>query len=277
MADLQWGIDKKRWDAAIKAYQMLTHKTLEEVTLRQTKNLLFFVSRNLPTSKFKKSQPVTRLSDYFRYNRKLAGIIVGKALKKQGGLSMKAGYHTHRGVTGRAYMRQGARGRMKFAGWANGGRATWYTKEEAIKKNQAMRKQINARFGFIQLIPMKAVERLKQIAQEKFGISIGSLRLSGDKPNKKHKGAPAAIRVSKTDKRVDITVLSEYEYKSQRTLFGKPMTQSAEWYSNAYKAALPKAIDDTVEDIQSYIRAKLSKGKISPEEAKRITALTKKV
>lgn len=277
MADIQWSINKKKWDDAIQAYRNLTHKTLEEVTLRQTKNLLFFVSRNLPTSKFKKTQPVTRLSDYFRYNRKLAGIIVGKALKKRGGLSMKVGYHTHRGVTGRAYMRQGARGRMKFAGWANGGRATWYTKEEAVKKNQAMRKQINSRFGFIQLIPLKAVERLKQIAKDEFGISIGGVRLSGDKPNKKHKGAPAAIRVTKGETRIDVTVLSTYEYKRQTTLFGKPISRTAKFYDDAYRKALPRAINDTIADIQQYIQAKLSKRKISPDEANRIAKAVKQV
>lgn len=255
MKGLKWSINKKKWDDAINSYLGYTHKTLEEVTYRQAKNLLFFVSRNLPTAKFKRGQPVSRLSDYFKYNKETAGKLVACYFKRKGALMMKAGLHKRKGVIGRAYMTEGARGKMKFAGWQRDRRTVYFTKEMAIKRNRDVKNIINSRFGFIQLIPMKAVERLKVVALE-FGINLGAIRLAGDKPNKKKKGEPAMVKVSKVGDRIDLKVVSAYRYRQSTTLFGKPVEKTAKYYDDQFRIALPKAIDDTIADMDLYIRKK---------------------
>lgn len=264
--DVRIEADLKEWENAMNLYIGLTHKTAEEATFRQAKNLLFFLSRALPTAKFKRGQPVSRLSDYFGGKPWVAGMVVAKHFKKRGGVVLKDGFHKQRGVVGRAYMTRGARGRMKFAGWKKSGTAKYFTREMAIAENAKRKRMIQARFGFIQLLPFKALDSLKRVA-EMYGIKLGAARLSGDKPNKKNVGAPAMIKVTKGDGRVDMRVVSAYDFKSQRTMFDKPMSLSAQWYDEQFKRAFPQALRSTIADIKDYCYRKLNKAKYTPAEA----------
>lgn len=271
--DVRIQADIKNWENAMDTYIGLTHKTVEEATFRQAKNLLFYLSRNLPTARFKRGQPVSRLSDYFEYKRDIAGMVVAKILMKRGGVFLKEGYHKQRGVIGRAYMTKGSRGRVKFAGWKKGNHnARYFTKEMAIAENAKRKRIIQSRFGFIQLLPFKALDSLKRVA-ESFGIKLGALKLAGDKPNKNKQGAPAMVKITKGDGRLDMTIISDYEFKSQRTIFGKSMNQTAEWYDWQFKSAFPLALRATIMDIKEYCYRKLNKRTYTPEEIARYKAI----
>lgn len=256
--NLEWTYDKKKWQDAIDAYIGYTHKTAEEATFRQTKNLLFFIAREMPQSRFKKGMPVSRLSEYVG-SPLVAGLIVAKHFKKKGALIAKESLHTQRGVTGRAWMMNGSRGKLKFAGWRKDSRQRYYTKEMAIKQNEKYRKIINSHLGFSQLIPMKALDRIREIAKE-FGVNIGGVgRIDGNKPNKKYKGEDAVVVVTKGAVRVDIAVHSAYTFKKATTLMGKPQNANAQFYDDAIRKAIPIAIDKTIDDIKQYILQKQRK------------------
>lgn len=258
MIDFNWSIEAKRWNDAIGEYAKITNKSTEEATFRQAKNLLFFVAKQMPQSRFKKGEYVTRLSDYFKYREWVAGMVVAKYFKRKGAMIVKL-KHKRKGETGRAFMAVGSRGRYKFAGWQGKNRtAVYFTKEMAIKENARRVRMINARLGFAQLIPMKAVEALKVVAS-KYGFNIGSMRLQGNKPNKKWQGENAMVRINKTDKRVDVSIVSAYTFKSSKTMFGKSQDANAQFYDDAIKRALPRAITLTIADIKQYIAQKIAK------------------
>ena len=259
MIDFNWSIEAKRWNDAIGEYAKITNKSTEEATFRQAKNLLFFVAKQMPQSRFKKGAYVTRLSDYFRYDPWVAGMIVAQYFKRKGVLVQKE--VRRKGDYGVAYMVRGSRGRLKFGQYVDFSKrkfAVYFTKEMAIKENARRVRMINARLGFAQLIPMKAVEALKTIAS-KYGFNIGSMRLQGNKPNKKWQGENAMVRVNKTDKRVDISIVSAYTFKSSKTMFGKSQDANAQFYDDAIKRALPRAITLTIADIKQYIAQKIAK------------------
>lgn len=253
-------IDRKRWNDAIEAYIGYTHKTAEEATFRQAKNLLFFLSKELPKAKFKKKQPVAKLSDYFGGQEWVAGMLVSRLLRDKGTLIKKEGYHTHKGVTGRAYMTKNNKGKLKFAGWQKGSGTVKFTKEMAKKKNLEIKRTIGARFGFVQLLPTKAIEHLRKTAEGN-GIKIGSTKLSGDKPNKKFKGAPSMVTVVRKGSHFEVEIISAYDYKSSKTLFGKPMGQNAEWYNQQFQLAMPRAFSGAIADMRRYIAKKLAQKK----------------
>lgn len=271
--DVRIQANLKEWENAMNLYIGLTHKTAEEATFRQAKNLLFFLSRALPTAKFKRGQPVSRLSDYFGGKPWVAGMVVAKHFKKRGGVFLKEGFHKQKGVIGRAYMMRGSRGRVKFAGWKKGNRnARYFTREMAIAENAKRKRMIQSRFGFIQLLPYKALDSLKRVA-EGFGIKLGAMKLAGDKPNKNKQGAPAMVKITKGDGRLDMRVVSAYDFKSQRTIFGKAMNQTAEWYDWQFKLAFPSAMRETIVDIKEYCYRKMNKRVYTPEEQARYRAI----
>lgn len=275
MSKLRVSIDRKRWNDAIDAYIGYTHKTAEEATFRQAKNLLFFLSKELPKARFKKKQPVAKLSDYFGGKEWVAGMLVSRFLRDKG-MVLKEGYHTNKGVTGRAYMTTNAKGKLKFAGWKKGANTVKFTKEMALKKNMEIKRTIAARFGFVQLLPTKAVEHLRETAREN-GVNIGGAKLSGDKPNKKFKGAPSMINVVRKGSRFEVEIISAYDYKSSKTLFGKPMGKSAEWYNRQFKLALPRAISGAIADMRKYIAKKLSQKKtFTPADEAQLGKLAKR-
>ena len=255
--DINWSVNVKRWNETIADYIAFTKKSAEEATFRQAKNLLFFLARAMPQSRFKKGEYVSRLSDYFRYDPWVAGMIVAKYFKRKGALIVKE-MHTQRGVTGRALMQRGSRGRPKFVGWKTDDRKVrYFTREMAIKENERRRKMINNRLGFAQLIPMKAVVALKAVAQQ-YGINIGSFRIQGNKPSKKNQGENAVIRIKKSDNRVDLSLVSAYTYKTSKTLFGKSQDANARFYDDAIKRALPRALARTIADIRGYMDRKMA-------------------
>ena len=254
--EINWSVNKKVWNETIAKYIEFTKKSAEEATFRQAKNLLFFIAREMPRSRFKKGEYVARLSDYFRDDPWVAGMIVAKYFKRKGMLVSKA-LHKRNGVIGTAFMIRGRNGRLKFTRWKMESKTRYFTKEMAIKENERRRKMINARFGFAQLIPMKDLEALKVVAQ-KYGLNIGSVRLKVDKPNKKWIGENAMIKVSKTNGRVDLSVVSSYTYKSQKTMFGKSQDANARFYDDAIKAALPRALANTIADIRGYMDKKMA-------------------
>jgi hypothetical protein len=210
----------------------------------------------MPESRFKKGRHVERLSDYFDYIPEIAGKMIACYFKKRGTMIVKL-KHRQKGVTGRAFMARGSRGRIKFAGWHNGNsRAVYFTKEMAIKENEKRRRRINARFGFSQLIPLKAVDALKVVAA-KYGFNIGNIRVKGNKPNRKWQGEDAIVKVSMDKNRIDLSLVSAYTFKNSKTMFGKSQDKNAEFYNNAIERALPKALSNTINDIQTYMQKKM--------------------
>jgi hypothetical protein len=254
--NLELSLKITEWNKTLQQYISFTGKTAEEATYRQAKNLLFFVAREMPQSRFKKGQPVSRLSDYFGYDPWVAGMVVAKHFKKQGALMVKS-MHTHRKVTGRAFMTTGSRGRAKFVGWQKDSRSVYFTKEMAIKENAKRVRQINARFGFALLIPMKALDALKAIAKSK-GINIGSFSVKGNKPNKKHQGEAPMISIKKTNNRIDVSIASAYTFKTSKTMFGKSQDANAQFYDNAIKQALPRAMSNAIADMKQYMATKIA-------------------
>jgi hypothetical protein len=260
---LKWSINKKEWNETIDKYVAFTKKSAEEATFRQAKNLLFFIAKQMPQSRFKKGEYVTRLSDYFKYRPWVAGMVVAKYFKRKNMLVSKP-MHKRNGVIGTALMIRGSNGRTKFAKWKMESKTRYFTREMAIKENERRRRMINARFGFAQLIPMKAIEALKTTAK-KYGINIGSVSIKAkNKPNKKWMGENAMVKVSKSGSRVDLSVVSAYTYKSQKTMFGKSQDANARFYDDAIKAALPRALAKTIADIKDYMSRKMA------ERAKRM-------
>lgn len=255
MIETQWSVNSKEWNDTLNEYISYTGKSAEEATYRQAKNLLFFIAREMPQSRFKKGRPVSRLSDYFNYIPDIAGKFVACYFKRKGALIVK-NMHTYRRVTGRAFMRAGSRGRAKFVGWKTDNRAVYFTKEMAIRENARRAKIINARFGFALLIPMKALDALKSIARAN-GINLGSFAVKGNKPNKKNQGENPIINIKKSYNRIDMYILSSYRFKSQKTMFGKSQELNAQFYDNAIKKALPKAITNTIADMRQYIARKM--------------------
>lgn len=253
--DFEFSYNKQLWQDAIDSYIGYTHKSGEEATLRQAKNLLYYVAREMPQSRFKKGMPVARLSEYVG-SPKVAGMIVAKHFKKKGQLVAKEKLHTYRGVTGRAWMQKGSRDRLKFAGWRKDDRKRYFTKEMAIKQNEKYRRVINSHFGFAQLIPLKALDRIRELAKE-YGVNIGGVgRVVGNKPNKRFKGEDAVIKLTKIGSRIDMSIHSAYTFKSPTNLMGKPQTANAQFYDGAIRAALPKAMALAITDMQTYIMEK---------------------
>lgn len=257
MIETDWSANTEEWNNTLNEYIAYTGKTAEEATYRQAKNLLFFIAREMPQSRFKKGRPVSRLSDYFDYIPAVAGKFIACYFKRKGALIVKD-KHTYRGVKGRAFMAIGSRGRAKFVGWKRYKNTTYFTKEMAIRENARRAKIINARFGFSVLIPMKALDSLKAIARSN-GINIGSFSIKGNKPNKKHQGEPPLISIKKTHNRIDMTIGSKYTFKTQKTMFGKSQDANAKFYDDAIKRALPKAMANAVIDMKEYIARKMRK------------------
>ena len=254
---LNWSVNVKRWNKTIAEYITFTKKNAEEATFRQAKNLLFYVAKEMPNSRFKKGSPALRLREYFKDRAWVAGMVVARYFKRKGALIVKE-MHTRKGVTGRALMTTGSRGRPKFVAWKNDDRKVrYYTREMAIKENKRRIKMIANRFGFAQLIPLKAVEALKVIAK-KHGINIGAFRVNGDKPNKKWQGENAIVHIKKSDNRIDMNIVSSYHFKSSFTMFGKGQDQNAQFYDDAISKALPKAMANTIADIKGYMEKKMA-------------------
>lgn len=249
--NFEFSYNREEWQNAIDLYMGYTHKSAEEVVFRQSKNLLFYVAREMPQSRFRKGTPVAKLSDYVG-SPKVAGMIVANHFKKKGQLVAKEKLHTNRGVTGRAWMTKGSRGKLKFAGWRKDNRARYFTKEMAIKQNEKYRRVINSHFGFAQLIPMKALTRIREVAKE-FGINLGGMpKVAGNKPSKRFQGEDAMIKITKVGSRLDMSIHSAYTFKSPTNLMGKPQTRNAQFYDDAIRVALPKAMALAIADMTAY-------------------------
>lgn len=261
---LSISINEQSWIETLKIYQQVTKKTSEEVIFRQTKNLLWFISRQMPHSKHRKQQMVARFGEYTGKPPQswIAGMVVSKALVKEaldGGFVIKR-QHSAKGVTGRAWMRRGlgknGKARLKFAGWHRDDRAKYFTKDMAIRKNKAYVNMLKARLGFSQLIPMKALDALK-LEASKYGVNIGSTRIEAmNKPDKKKQGEPVYIAVSKTNDVLSIALVSGYTFKHNDTIYGKSQEINAKYYDLAIQRAVPRAITATIKDMQQYIARK---------------------
>ena len=251
--------DLRAWQDALADYAALTHRSLEEVAVIKSREVLYYTSAHLQQTAGDGFGTQSRGTD-LTTGSPSACALVAWLLRKQADAGKLRGlgftdFRNGRIIARQFYGRGKSRGQIKTEYLGRGAR--FYTRAYARQWARQQTRVRKSHRKFVLILPIKAAQAIAEKAR-KMGIDI-PLGKSPKRPSAKQvsvDGTATAVTLRRAGARTAIELTSRYRFRSARTLADQPIDRTARAYQALIDEALPIGLRASLQNIQTYLARK---------------------